>query len=186
MQTQSRHIGEQWSHIRDHQSRGISESDARELFHITRVEYQPPSKAHLKRLKRERLAVTVARRMPPRDKPEVRAHNATRAKALDIVAINNPHKAAARLGRLSEMFSAKHTVHPFVQSKPAPTPAKPAEPSALPSWRRNRRQREHLIALERMTGRNWKPNLEQACDIFALFGSYKAFIAAAHDNRAAV
>lgn len=185
MQTQSRHIGEQWSHIRDYQSRGISEDDARELFHIAQVEFQPPSKAHLKRLTRPRPLVLHKRPEKPRDKPEVRAHNAARAKALDIVAINNPHKAAARRGKLSEMFSAKHSSHPFVPKAAAKPdrPDKPADASGVPSWRRGVNQRNSLIALERLVYREFHPTLDQACDIFALFGSWEGFMKAAHANR---
>lgn len=116
MITQSRHIGEQWTQVRDNLDRGISRDDARELLHITKIEFQPPSKAHLKRLRRDRPVIVVKSRKPAPDKPQNRALNATRSRALDIVAINNPHKAAARLGKTSEMFRTK---------RPEPVPPPP-------------------------------------------------------------
>lgn len=182
MFTQSGQIGEQWSHIRDFQDRGISRDDGRELFHITKVEFQAPSKAHLKRLARPRPMVVVKRRAAPVAKPQNERFNAVRAQALEIVAINNPHAAAKRLGKLSQMFSAKHPSHPFVPAKPQAAPvAKPRDPDcAVPAWRRDSNQRNHLIALEKMLYRPFVPTLDQCCDIFAIFGSYDNFLAAAH------
>ena len=98
MKTQSAHIGEAWSHCRDN-AKGVSAEDGRELFHITKVEYLPPSKAHIKRLKRARPDVVTSHKRKPIPQVKRRAFNRERETVLDIVAILRPNFVAeTRLG----------------------------------------------------------------------------------------
>ena len=165
MKTQSAQFGEAYAHVRDKYV-GLGEAEARELFHICQVEYVAPSKAHIKRLKRARPEIVAARKpiaKPQRPAPIISA--ARQGKA--IAAINGAHNPAEhkpREKRHRHVFSAKHC--------PATGPKREAAAS------RNKR-RNFYIGLNR--GRvysTFQPSLDMACEIFALFGSWKAYLEA--------
>jgi hypothetical protein len=116
--TQAAVIGEVWSHIRDTQF-GETEKSANELRHICRLEFEPPSKAHLKRVKRPRPVVVT---LKPRE-PDLSArqhYNHVGRDALDIVAILRPNYVALKRGQLRG---------PIERAPALPVTPKPVEPA---------------------------------------------------------
>jgi hypothetical protein len=105
---QSEQFHEQWAYLRDH-AKPIVPDDVFDLRAVR--EFQPPSKAHLKRIARERPAVT-----PLRDRPKLSDGQRER--------INS----ALRYGHAVERF---HRPNKFLPAQPLPyvRPA-PIEPGA--------------------------------------------------------
>lgn len=170
MQTQSSQFGESWAYVRDN-AVGVSANDGRELFHITKVEFLPPSKAHLKRLSRARPISTPIRRKPTPENPSFVALNHRRCLALNILAINSPNKAEIIRNRGKTSEQPARPSPPFVP-KASPSPSSTTE--AI-SWRRNENQKRHLLAMAKL--RKPRPlTLDQLCDVFALFGNYANFL----------
>lgn len=165
MKTQSAQFGEAWGHVRDNYV-GLGEAEARELFHICQVEYMPPSKAHRKRLAKPRPRVIKAHAKP--DKPQkaapiIAAHNQGKG----IAAINGAHNPAHHKPReksYRHVFSAKHC--------PLTGPRREA------AAERNKRRNFYIMLNTRRVNSQFRPSLDMACDIFAIFGSWKAFEAA--------
>lgn len=171
MFTQSSQFGENWSHIRD-TAKGISEDDGRELFHITKVEFQPPSKAKRKRIARAQnqpAFVLKKRKLPSPKIAEARLRdNQSRKTADAVVRILRPHfkkqdTSKPRERRQAYVFSAKHS----------DSVAPELGPKRQDAIRHNRR-RQHLVELGKMTHTRFDV-LKYALEIAELFGTHREY-----------
>lgn len=173
MKTQASQFGENFAYVRDNY-KGVSESDARELFHICQVEYLPPSKAHIKRLKRRRPLVLKSRPTPPKPQKAAAITKAA-AQGRAIAAINSPNIVKAN----RDAIPAREIVRPHVFSAKHRPLMGPKRESAM----KDNAKRNFYVTLGK--GRvysQYRPDLDSACEIFRLFGSWKAYRAACERN----
>lgn len=169
--TQAKQFGESWSYIRDFQNRGVSQDDARELLHITRIEFAPPSRAHVKRLKRERPTVlTLKRRDPLPDAAHV-AYNQRDRDAKAIVRLLKPDFKTPMATR------CPNPRKPYVHV-PAPLPKSEREHDARQAETNSRTalRRDHLVALGKCRRNLLSAKL--SLEILEIFGDFDKYLEA--------
>jgi hypothetical protein len=165
MQTQSSEFGKLWGVSRDVLNVGVSERDNRELFHITQVEYAPPSKAHLKRLARVR-AIVEQRRISAKQPDPVRLEYNERDMFIKTVAraIRPDYKTPIATREPNPVRSVPHIEKQM-----------PGDEERRERIARQNLRRDHLIAL----GRASKPMLsaKHSVEIHELWdGDFTAYL----------
>lgn len=156
MKTQCENWAAPWAHLRDH-AKPIAPRDVDELREVR--EMLPPSKAHIKRLQRERPVVVVA-------KPKVSRPDGQRLAHVEMQAVRKSVLVAAGQAR------KPYVAHPLPR-KPLPD-VPPSSPASADKTfiANNKAERDHMVALSKMVYANFQPDEAR---ILRVFGSVEAW-----------
>lgn len=153
---QSDQFHEVWAYLRDN-AKPVQPHDVYDLRVVR--EQEPPSKAHIKRLTRERPVVVIARRKAPAD---------TSARAHQIEAVNLGRKVRKMLQPNKFAPAA-----PKPYTRPMPRPPMVSAPKPIdPESGQKRMKRQHILAMCGMVYTRYVP---KEADVVWAFGSWEAF-----------